>query len=301
MAHSITITDVSPRDGLQNEPEMLAVEAKITLIKKLIAANLPRIEIGSFVNPRQVPQMAGTAEVAVAVLPLAGNSTQFVTLIPNLHGYADAVTAGLRYVRMVVSSTESLNHANFHHSVAESMQDMAAIGTLAQSDGVRVGVAIAGAFGCPFEGQIAASHIHEMVRQLLALGAHEIILGDTTGMAVPTQVFDLCTSVATLLPANVELCAHFHNTRNTGYANAYAALQAGVTSFDAALGGIGGCPFAPRAVGNIASEDVVHMLNGMHYATGIALPALIDASIWLAEQLGRPLPALVGKAEPVFL
>jgi (R)-citramalyl-CoA lyase len=297
---NITITDVSPRDGLQNEQTHLTIANKVALIRQLVAARVSRIEIGSFVNPKQVPQMAGTAEVVRAVLPLADHPGHFVALIPNLHGYHDAVTAGVRYVRMVVSATESLNQANFHHSIAVSLADTYAIGKQAASDQVRFGVAIAGAFGCPFEGIVPAERTLTLVHDLLAAGVHEIILGDTTGMAVPTQVFALCQHILALLPADIELCAHFHNTRNTGYANAYAALQAGVCSFDAALGGIGGCPFAPTAVGNVASEDLIHMLHGMGYPTGIDLHALLPASQWLAGQLGHALPALVGKAEPIF-
>ncbi len=297
----IIVTDVSPRDGLQNEPEILTVEAKIGLIEHLIAAGVARIELGSFVNPKQVPQMAGTAAVAAALLQRAAQNTQFVALIPNVRGYDDASSAGLRHVRMVISASESLNQANFKHSVAASVADCATIGLRAKQDGIRFGVAIAASFGCPFEGYVAPTRVHELARQLLDLGADEIMLADTTGMAVPTQVFSLCRQVLDLIQdAHIEVVAHFHNTRNSGYANAYAALQAGITSFDASLGGIGGCPFAPHAVGNIATEDFVHMLNGMGYETSIDLNRLLAASTWLGQQLDKTLPALLGKAQPVY-
>jgi (R)-citramalyl-CoA lyase len=322
MTH-ITIVDVSPRDGLQNEPEILPIAVKVELIERLAAAGLPRIEIGSFVNPKQTPQMAGTAEVASALQQVAigdsrfapgGSSLQsfndaqdtslisnrFTALAPNMRGYELAVAAGLRHVRLVLAVSESLNQANFRRSVAESLADFARIAERAQADKIAFGVALGASFGCPFEGNVPPERVLELAQQMLALGADEIVLADTTGMAVPTQVESLCKSARQMIPVNCTLTVHFHNTRNTGYANAYAALQAGITSFDASLGGIGGCPFAPKAVGNIATEDLVHMLNGMGVETGIDLVRLIETSDWLSERMGKPLPALVGKAGPVF-
>ena len=217
-----------------------------------------------------------------------------------MRGYELACEAGLRHVRLVLAASESLNQANFKRSIEESLAEFGQVATRARADGMGFGVAIGAAFGCPFEGQVPPEHVLTVARRLAELGADEVILADTTGMGVPTQVAELCRTTLHLLHAGPILTIHLHNTRNTGYANAFAAWQAGVRSFDAALGGIGGCPFAPRAVGNIASEDLVHMLNGIGVMTGVDLPALLANAQWLSEQLGKSLPALVGKAEPVY-
>jgi (R)-citramalyl-CoA lyase len=308
-AAPLLITDVSPRDGLQNEPEILPVAAKVALVESLLAAGVPRIELGSFVSPRQVPQMAGTAEVC-AELRARGHDLgaadgaggrRFTALVPNMRGYELAAESGMRHVRLVVAATQSLNQANFRRRVDESLADFAAIAARARADGMGFGVAIGASFGCPFEGQVSPAYVRGIASRLADLGADEIVLADTTGMATPTQAGEVCGMIVDeFAGAPIRITAHFHNTRNTGYANAYAAWQAGIVSLDASLGGIGGCPFAPRAVGNIASEDLAHMLNGMGVATGIDLAVLLAASAQLAEAMGKALPALVGKAEPVF-
>lgn len=309
MQKHVTIVDVAPRDGLQNEPEILPVAVKAELIDRLLRAGVGRIEVGSFVNPKQVPQMAGTAEVVAALAergwdPAYGDDRirgrRFTALVPNLRGYELARSAGLRHVRLVVAASESLNQANFKRPVAQSLEEFAQVAARAHSEGMGFGVAIGAAFGCPFEGDVPPARVLEIARNLAGLGADEVLLADTTGMAVPTQVGELCRELLRLLHDGPRVTVHFHNTRNTGYANAYAAWQAGIDSFDAALGGIGGCPFAPRAVGNVASEDLVHLFNGIGVATGINLNELIAASDWLSGQMGKPLPALVGKAGPVY-
>ncbi|GAB4423332.1 MAG: hydroxymethylglutaryl-CoA lyase [Chloroflexi bacterium OHK40] len=306
----LVITDVAPRDGLQNEPELLPVEARVALVERLVEAGVPRIELGAFVNPRQVPQMAGTSEVARALASRGHDlahgddrirGRRFTALVPNLRGYELAAEAGLRHVRLVLAASESLNRANFKRGVEESLADFAQIAARARADGMGFGVAIGAAFGCPFEGHVPPERVLGIARRLASLGADELVLADTTGMGVPTQVANLCREALRLFHDGPGVGIHLHNTRNTGYANALAAWQSGVTCFDTALGGIGGCPFAPRAVGNIATEDLVHMLNGMGVATGIKLGELIKAATWLSGQLGKPLPALVGKAEPVYV
>jgi (R)-citramalyl-CoA lyase len=323
----ITIIDVSPRDGLQNEPEVLSVGTKVALIERLLEAGLPRVEIGSFVNPKQVPQMAGTGEVAAKLAEAGGRkqadslsnqeevvglnkepassllpSTLFTCLVPNARGYELAREAGMHHVRLVLAASESLNQANFKRSVEESLADFATIIKQAHVNGEQVsfGVAIGASFGCPFEGYVPPERVMSIARQLAGFGVSELILADTTGMAVPTQVERLSRDMLRLLHDGPEVTIHLHNTRNTGYANAYAAWQAGVRHFDASLGGIGGCPFAPRAVGNIATEDLVHMFNGMGVPTGIDLPKLLAASAWLGEQMGKGLPGLVAKAGAVY-
>ncbi len=294
----ITIIDVAPRDGLQNEPEVLPVATKVALIRRLVEAGIPWVEIGAFVNPRQVPQQAGTTDVATALADC--DTTRFTCLIPNMRGYELAIAAGIRHVRLVLAASESLNRANFKRSVSDSLEELGHIAGQASRDGVAFGVAIGAAFGCPFEGAVTPAHVLHLVRRAVDLGATEIILADTTGMGTPTQVAGLCDETLSLLNQRAALTVHFHNTRNTGYANAFAAWQVGVRRFDASLGGIGGCPFAPRAVGNIATEDLVHMFHGMGVCTGIDLGRLLDAANWLAAHLGRPLPALVGKAGVVY-
>ncbi|NTU82086.1 MAG: hydroxymethylglutaryl-CoA lyase [Chloroflexales bacterium] len=298
MHTDVTIIDVAPRDGLQNEPEILSVAAKADLVRRLAAAGLPWVEIGSFVSPRQVPQMAGTADLAASLA--ASPPTALTCLVPNMRGYELAAAAGLRHMRLVLAASEALNRANFKRSVAESLADFAQIAARARAEGVAFGVAIGASFGCPFEGHVPPERVLAIARGLAALGADEVILADTTGMGAPTQVAELCRAALGLLGGGPALTLHFHNTRNTGYANAFAAWQAGVRRFDASLGGIGGCPFAPRAVGNIATEDLVHMLNGMGVRSGIDLPALLEASRWLSATMGKTLPALVGRAEPVY-
>lgn len=304
---AVTIIDVAPRDGLQNEPEVLEVATRVALIERLLAAGVPRVEIGSFVNPRQVPQMAGAAEIARLLIErghhLAERTTndafRFTALVPNQRGYELAADAGLRHVRLVLAASDGLNQANFKRTTAESLAEFSQLALRIYRDGLAFGVAIGAAFGCPFDGYVSPERVIAIAEHAADLGANEIIFADTTGMAVPTQVAMLCKLAIHRLP-HVTLTIHLHNTRNTGYANAFAAWQAGFRSFDAAVGGIGGCPFAPRAVGNIASEDLVHMFNGIGVPTGIDLPTLLHTSDWLSTTLGRPLPALTGKAGPVY-
>ncbi|MBO9313698.1 MAG: hydroxymethylglutaryl-CoA lyase [Chloroflexus sp.] len=304
---AVTIIDVAPRDGLQNEPEVLEPATRVALIERLLAAGVPRIEIGSFVNPRQVPQMAGTDHIAQTLVQRGYNlaartnndAFRFTALAPNQRGYELAAAAGLRHVRLVLAASDGLNQANFKRTTAASLAEFSHLALRIRNDGLSFGVAIGAAFGCPFDGYVPVERVLAIAEHAADLGANEIILADTTGMAVPTQVATVCQLVLKRVP-DTTITIHLHNTRNTGYANAFAAWQVGIRSFDAALGGIGGCPFAPRAVGNIASEDLVHLFNGLGVPTGIDLPALLSASDWLSSILARPLPALVGKAGPVY-
>jgi len=299
MTPDITIVDVAPRDGLQNESKTLSPQTRAELITRIEAAGVPRIEIGSFVNPGRVPQMAGTDDLCrrlnVSEKPI------YTALVPNRKGYELAVEAGLQHVRLAILASNALNRANFNCTTETSYARFKTIAAAADTTGTTFGAIVGAAFGCPFEGAVPAAKVLDLAKRIADLGADEIILADTTGMAVPDQVAALCERMlAVLKNKTVTIGVHLHNTRNTGYANAYAALKAGITCFDTALGGIGGCPFAPRAVGNIATEDLVHMLNGLGCQTHVDLRALIKASAWLAQQLEKGLPALVGKAEPVF-
>jgi hydroxymethylglutaryl-CoA lyase len=241
--------------------------------------------------------MAGTEQV-VAGLPAAPDSPRFTALVPNERGYRRALETGLRHVRAVVASTPAFNRRNLGVEPRETLRDIERMAAHAGGGGVVVVATISASFGCPYEGRVPAATVVEFAQRLAGAGCREIILADTTGMGVPAQVADVTGRVRDAIAPTV-VGAHMHNTRNTGYANALAALAAGATVVDASLGGIGGCPFAPNATGNIATEDLVHLLERSGYHTGIDLARLIDAALWLERALGRPVPGLVAKAGAV--
>ena len=277
----VAICDVGPRDGLQNEPESLAPAVRAELIGKLAAAGLPRVEAVSFVRDDRVPQMAGAEEV-VAALDRSG-PTELSGLVLNERGWERFRASGLDRVNCTLGATETFNRRNGNASLEEAVARVEAILALAD---VPATVTISVAFGCPFEGSVDPGVVAELAARFAAA---EVVLADTIGVATPRRVRELVESVR---PAGV----HLHNTRSTGFANAYAALEAGVTLFDASVGGIGGCPFAPRATGNVATEDLVYMLVGDGVETGVDLDALIGVAEWLAARLGRVLPGQVYRA-----
>jgi hydroxymethylglutaryl-CoA lyase/(R)-citramalyl-CoA lyase len=287
----VTICDVGPRDGLQNQPLTLEPTVRAELVDLLAAAGVPRIEAVSFVSPRHVPQMAGAEEVVAAIERREG--VVYAGLALNERGYDRLRESGLDEVHFAFASSEEFNRRNARASVEESVADAERIMARASADGIRSTVTIGVAFGCPFEGAVDPGRVGELGARLTAAGADEIALADTVGVGVPRQVLDL---VGRLLPLGVPVGVHLHNTRNIGFANAYAALEAGATVFDASVGGIGGCPFAPRATGNIATEDLVYLLHGEGVDTGIDLGALIEVSNWLEQHLGRELEGQVYKA-----
>ena len=290
-ASDVTVCDVGPRDGLQNEPDVLAPEVRADLARRLAAAGVPVVEVASFVDPRRVPQMAGAEEV-VAGLPRTGK-TVYAGLALNERGYDRLVAAGLDEVRFAFGATESFNRRNQNASVEESLAAALRIVERARADGLRTAVTISVAFGCPFEGPVPEERVLELAGRIAAARPDLILLADTIGVAVPRRVRALVAEARSLgLPVG----GHFHNTRNTGYANALAALEAGATVLDASIGGLGGCPFAPRATGNIATEDLVYLLEGEGVGTGIDLDALIACSEWLESVLGRRLEGQVYRA-----
>jgi isopropylmalate/homocitrate/citramalate synthase len=293
----VRVVDVAPRDGLQNESVVFSVEQRAELVRRLYAASVPQIEVGSFVRPDRVPQMAETERV-VALLPGAPASPRFAALVPNERGYHRAVETGLRCARAVVATTREFNRRNLGVEPGETLNDIALMCRHAAGAGVTVVATISTAFGCPYEGRVPPTVTVEMAKRLADAGCRELILADTTGMGVPDQVGDVTRAVLAATAPTI-IGAHMHNTRNTGYANVMEAIRAGATVIDASLGGIGGCPFAPKATGNIATEDLVHMLERSGIGTGIDLRALLDAAAWLERALGRPLPGLVSKAGPV--
>jgi isopropylmalate/homocitrate/citramalate synthase len=288
---SVTICDVAPRDGLQNEDKHLDPETRAELVNRIAAAGVPRIEAVSFVNPARVPQMAGAEEVVAGIERHDG--VVYAGLVLNERGYDRLAATGLEEAHFAFASTETFNRRNQNASPEESLEVAAAIVDRAHADGIRATVTIGTAFGCPFEGAVDPARVLGFAEQLAESGADEIVFADTVGVGVPRQVKELVSGAVGFGPP---VGVHLHNTRNTGFANAYAALDAGATVLDASVGGIGGCPFAPRATGNISTEDLVYMLHGEGVETGIDLDALIDVASWLEGVLERQLPGQVYRA-----
>jgi len=290
----IEIVEVGPRDGLQSESRVLPTPTKVEFIQRLAAAGLSRIEVASFVNPKRVPQMAD-AEDVLAALRSTGSAARFIGLILNRRGFERAQAAGCPEVGMAVAATESFSQRNQGCSVDEGVAAWLEIANAANAAGIRAQITISTAFGCPFEGEVAPSQVVALAERLAAGKPAEIAIADTIGVAVPAQVTQLFAALRAALPG-IRWRAHFHNTRNTGLANAYAAVQAGVRTLDASCGGIGGCPFAPAATGNIPTEDLIYMLHRMDMDTGVDLPALLDTSRWLQQTLEHTVPGMLVKA-----
>ena len=287
----VLICDVGPRDGLQNEDQVLDPNVRAELCDRLAAAGLVRIEAASFVNPKLVPQMSGAEQVMAALRRQPG--TSYAGLVLNEKGYERARDANVDEVHYAFAATDEFGRRNQNAGVEEGLNTALALVARAREDHLPITVTISVAFGCPFEGPVPAQRVLDIVERLMAAPPDELCLADTIGVGVPTQVKELVAG-ARRLGANVG--AHFHNTRNTGYANAVAALDEGAVSLDASVGGAGGCPFAPKATGNIATEDLVYLLRGLGVDTGIDLDALIACSRWLGERLGRELPGMVARA-----
>jgi isopropylmalate/homocitrate/citramalate synthase len=287
----ITVCDVAPRDGLQNDPTYLAPATRSELVNRLVDAGLTHIEVTSFVNPKRVPQMAGAEEVVDGIRRRPG--VTYSGLVLNERGYDRLAACGLDEVHMAVAASQTLNQRNQNASIDESLADVRRTIARAHGEDRRVQVVIAAAFGCPFEGAIDPARVLDVAEQAVSAGADEIVLADTIGVGVPSQVRELVSRGREL---GVALGVHLHDTRGTGLANAYAALESGVSLMDASAGGVGGCPFAPGATGNIATEDLVYLLHGEGVDTGIDLGALIEVSHWLAQQLGHDIPGRVQRA-----
>jgi len=283
--------DVGPRDGLQNESKTLSPEVRSQLCDRLAAAGVPRVEAASFVNPKRVPQMAGAEEVMDGLNRLEG--TAYAGLVLNERGYERAVEAGVDEVRYAFPVTETFAKKNQNTTVEDATALAVRLVERSRLDGVRVSITLSAAFGDPFEGKVDPDHVLRLSEKVAEARPDEIVLADTIGVGVPTQVRGLVGGVAAM---GVTVGCHFHDTRNTGIANAVAAVESGVTVLDAAVGGTGGCPFAPRATGNIATEDLVYLLHGMGYETGVDLEALIGVAEWMSEKLGKELPGQVYKA-----
>jgi hydroxymethylglutaryl-CoA lyase len=294
------IVEVGARDGLQNEPDVVSTANKLALITRMIDAGVRRIEVASFVNPARVPQMAD-GEAVIAGLP-DRSDVSYIGLCLNKRGVLRAIESraggrrGVDEAGCVIVASDTFGQRNQGQTIADGLRENAEMLRLAKSEGLIPQVTISAAFGCPFEGTVPQDRVVMIAEKMAEAGAAEIALADTIGVGVPAQVTALFTAVRRAIGDTIPLRAHFHNTRNTGIANAWAAYLAGVSVLDSSLGGLGGCPFAPKATGNISTEDLLFMLDRSGVTTGVDLDRAIGANHWFETVLGRPLPSLVGKA-----
>jgi len=290
----IEICEVGPRDGLQSEPRIWSIDERVELIDRLSATGVPRIEAVSFVNPKRVPQMAD-AEIVMAKIKRP-EGVSFAGLALNARGAERAIDAGVDEVRYVVVSSETFNQRNQGATIDESLAGFSRIADKVTNAGLKLSATVAAAFGCPFEGKVEPSQVARIAKQLVEGGCVEIGMADTIGSGVPTQVTEIFSLVRDAVGLNVGLGFHLHNTRNTGFANAAAAASEGVLFLDASVGGLGGCPFAPKATGNIATEDLCFMLRNMGYETGIDIDAYVETATWAEGFFEAPLPGQIMKA-----
>lgn len=292
-SRQVEIVEVGPRDGLQNEPGVLPTAIKREFIERIVGAGAKRIEVASFVNPKRVPQMADADELLRSLPRHAG--VGYIGLVLNRRGLDRALAAGCDEIGMVVVASDTFNLRNQGATTRESIDVWLAMARVAKDAGIRAQLTISASFGCPFEGEVAPDKVVAIARECAAGDPVEIAIADSIGAGVPAQVTDLVGRLREALPG-MRLRCHFHNTRNTGLANAYAAVEAGVETLDASIGGIGGCPFAPAATGNIPTEDLLYMLSRMGVQTGMDLARTIATARWLQECMGRPVPGMLTKA-----
>lgn len=290
----VTVYEVGMRDGLQNEAAFIPTTDKVALATMLADAGLRRIELTSFVSPRWIPQLADHAEVARSAPRRPG--VRYSALVPNARGLEGAIAAGLEEVAVFMSASEAHSKKNINKGVSEAIEVLAPVVTTAHAHGLLVRGYLSTVFGCPYEGAVDPGHAHEVVRRLLATGIDELSLGDTIGVANPLQVRRFIERIRSDVPLS-QVALHMHDTRGTALANVLAGLDSGVTTFDSAFGGLGGCPYAPGASGNLATEDLVYMLEGMGLVTGVDLDALVRASERASELVGRALPSKVLQSE----
>lgn len=300
-AKHVELVEVGPRDGLQNEKIALTSALKVDLVLKLLEAGAKQIEIGAFVSPEWVPQMADTAQVIQLVqekLRGAGRSkkkAEFSVLVPNRQGMNQALDLGLKEVAIFASATESFSKKNINCSIKESFERFIPVMALAKKNHVKVRAHLSVSFGCPFEGSVSEAKVVQLATKLIGLGCYQISIADTIGVAHPGQVDSLFRKLKRVIPM-AKLAGHFHNTRGQALANVLAAYMLGVKVFDSSVGGLGGCPYAPGASGNVATEDLVYMFNGMKIKTGYNLKELIEVSKWFENKTGRNLPSMVSRA-----
>jgi len=280
----VRIVEVGPRDGLQNEKQIVSTDTKVELIARLGAAGLPAIEATSFVSPKWVPQMGDNAEVMARIARLPG--VNYPVLTPNLKGFEAALAAGAKEVAVFGAASESFSQKNINCSIAESLDRFVPVVEAARASGVRVRGYVSCVLGCPYEGEVAPEAVAGVAATLFDMGCYEVSLGDTIGTGTPGKTRRMLDAVARRVPID-KLAGHYHDTYGQALVNIYASLQAGVATFDASVAGLGGCPYAAGASGNVATEDVVYMLDGLGVETGIRLDALVETSAWICERLGR--------------
>ena len=288
----VTLVEVGPRDGLQNEKQAIPAETKIALIDRLARAGLPVVEAGAFVSPKWVPQMAASGAVLQGIMPVKG--VRYPVLVPNMKGLAAAQEAGAQEIAVFAAASDSFSQKNINATVAESLERLTPVIAEARQAGLRVRGYVSCVLGCPYEGEIAPARVAEVAKALFDAGCYEISLGDTIGVGTPLKAQRMVEAVARDVPIP-NLAAHFHDTYGQALANLFAVLQQGVATIDSAVAGLGGCPYAPGASGNVATEDVVYMLNGMAIETGVDLNALADAGRWISSELGREPASKVGR------
>jgi len=293
MTGSIEIVEVAPRDGIQNEPTILSTPDKLELIRRAVEAGARRLEVTSFVNPKRVPQMADAEAVAQA-LPRT-DAVRYIGLALNRRGFDRAVAAALDEVNFVVVASDTFSQRNQGVDTADGIEALAEVAREARAHSQPLGLVIAAAFGCPFEGEMPLARLLDVVARCMAHAPFELGLADTIGVATPRDVRERVAAVRDAFP-DVPIRLHLHDTRGTGLGNAWAGVEAGVATLDASLGGVGGCPFAPRATGNIATEDLVYLLDRSGVSSGVSLAGAIEAATWLEARLGHTLPGSLMKA-----
>jgi hydroxymethylglutaryl-CoA lyase len=293
MAKRVTVVEVGPRDGLQNEAVLVPTAAKIEFIDRLSAARLPVIEVSAFVSPKWVPQMADAADVFAGIRRTPG--TRYTALVPNLAGLDRAIAAGVTEIAVFAASSETFSRKNLNQSIDDSLTTYQAVCDRALAAGLRVRGYLSTAFGCPFEGAVAPSQVAAIAERLIDLGVFEVAVSDTIGIAHPGQVPVVLDAVLARVAAD-RVALHFHDTRGTALANVLASLPFGISTFDASAGGLGGCPYAPGAAGNLATDDLIYMLDGLGIETGVSLAAVSDASRFIASTIDHRLPSRYAQA-----
>jgi hydroxymethylglutaryl-CoA lyase len=289
----VTVVEVGPRDGLQNERVTIPTPDKIAFVNRLSAANLPVIEVSAFVSPKWVPQMADAAEVFAGIT--RASAIRYTALVPNLAGLDRALAAGVSEIAVFAAATETFSRKNINQSIDESLSNYRQVCARALDAGLRVRGYLSTAFGCPFEGDVAPDRVADVAARILDLGVFEVSVSDTIGIAHPGQVPRVLEAVLARLPAD-RVALHFHDTRGTALANVVTALPFGINTFDASAGGLGGCPYAPGAAGNLATEDLIYVLNGLGIETGVSLTAVTDASAFIEAKLDHRLPSRYSQA-----
>ena len=293
MSGRVTVVEVGPRDGLQNEAVLVSTADKIAFVDLLTTAGLPVVEVSAFVSPKWVPQMADASDVFAGITRRAG--TRYTALVPNLSGLDRAMAAGVTEVAIFAAASDAFSRKNINQTINESLLTYKQVCDRALASGVRVRGYLSTAFGCPFEGDVPPERVVDVAQRLIALGVFEVSVSDTIGIAHPGQVRRVLDAVLKALPVD-QVALHFHDTRGTALANVLTALPFGVTTFDASAGGLGGCPYAPGAAGNLATDDLIYMLNGLGIETGVLLTALSEASRFIAARSDHRLPSRYAQA-----